>query len=326
MKKIDYSGFDDCKDRYLEIFDLKSLQKEWKILYNELISRRPVNSIYPINIKDIIVADFSLLNNIYLDCSNLTEDEKLAAKCIFNYDYKKSIFVGKKPLSKIKKQKTMNPLIASFFIENAEKFNITSCYYCEMNYIFPYETNKKIKRMFDLDHFFGKAECPITALSLYNFVPSCPICNSRIKGQKKLKDFYSLKGYLNISELAPSSPQYSFNNDVKIKIEPTKVGFISDLEKNSVVFETDSIYSSEIDAFELKERYNSPLIKRHALLMEELKQKWPDARIKSIVDFLIEKGENITEKDILLSIFHEDNELDKNGIFSKLKRDILGNR
>ena len=129
MKKIDYSGFDDCKDRYLEIFDLKSLQKEWKILYNELISRRPVNSIYPINIKDIIVADFSLLNNIYLDCSNLTEDEKLAAKCIFNYDYKKSIFVGKKPLSKIKKQKTMNPLIASFFIENAEKFNITSCFY-----------------------------------------------------------------------------------------------------------------------------------------------------------------------------------------------------
>ncbi len=60
--------------------------------------------------------------------------------------------------------------------------------------------------------------------------------------------------------------------------------------------------------------------------MEELKQKWPDARIKSIVDFLIEKGENITEKDILLSIFHEDNDLDKNGIFSKLKRDILGDR
>jgi hypothetical protein len=326
MKKIDYSGFADCKDRYLEIFDLKSLQKEWKKLYKELILRRPVSDIYPADIRDIIVADCSLLNIIYSDSPKLTQEEKASAKCIFNYDFKNNKPADKKPLSVIKKQKMMNYSIAKFFIENAEKLNITSCYYCEMNYIFPYETNKKIKRMFDLDHFFGKAECPITALSLYNFVPSCPICNSRIKGQKKLKDFYSLKNYINISKLSPSSPQYSFNNDVKIKIEPTKVGFISDLEKNSVTFETDGIYSSEIDAFELKERYNSSLIKKHALLMEELKQKWPDARIKSIVDFLIEKGENITEKDILLSIFHEDNDLDKNGIFSKLKRDILGDR
>lgn len=326
MKRIDYSVFDDHKEKYLEILDLKLLQKGWDILHSEIITRRPTCNIYPINVKDIIIADPRLLNTFYLDSINLTDDEKNASKCIFNYDYDSIKKISNISLSKIKKQIKHNQLIANFFIKNAELLKITSCYYCEMNYIFPYAKNSKSKRMFDLDHFFGKGESPITALSLYNLIPSCPICNSRIKGRKKMDNLYYLEtkpAIKDYSDLIPSSQNYDFDKDVKIKIEPDSVGFISDIDKNSVIFETKSIYSREINAFDLEKRYNSIWIKKQALLLEELKQKWPLERIKDVAEYLKNKGENTTEIDIKRTIFHEDDDLDQNSIFSKLKRDIL---
>lgn len=326
MKRIDYSIFADHKEKYLEILDLKLLQKGWDILHTEIITRRPTCNIYPINVKEIIIAAPLLLNTFYLDSINLTDDEKNAAKCIFNYDYDSIKKISNISLSKIKKQKKHNQLIANYFIKSAELLKITSCYYCEMNYIFPYGKNSKSKRMFDLDHFFGKGESPITALSLYNLIPSCPICNSRIKGRKKLDNLYHLENKLTINDysgLMPSNQNYDFDKNVKIKIEPNAVGFISDIDKNSVIFETKSIYSREINAFDLEKRYNSIWIKKQALLLEELKQKWPLERIKDVAEYLKNKGENTAEIDIKRAIFHKDDDLDQNRIFSKLKRDIL---
>jgi hypothetical protein len=34
----------------------------------------------------------------------------------------------------------------------------------------------------DLDHFFPQSKYPFLSLSLYDFIPSCQICNSRFKG------------------------------------------------------------------------------------------------------------------------------------------------
>lgn len=45
--------------------------------------------------------------------------------------------------------------------------------------------NKTKKTTAHLDHFYPKSDYPFLALSLYNFVPSCQICNSRLfKGNK----------------------------------------------------------------------------------------------------------------------------------------------
>lgn len=35
-----------------------------------------------------------------------------------------------------------------------------------------------------MDHFYPKSLYPFLALSLYNFIPSCQVCNSRFKGYK----------------------------------------------------------------------------------------------------------------------------------------------
>ena len=61
---------------------------------------------------------------------------------------------------------------------------IEVCPYCQRNYITNYEKDNEEKTTADLDHFYPKSLYPFLALSLYNFIPSCQICNSRFKGSK----------------------------------------------------------------------------------------------------------------------------------------------
>lgn len=61
------------------------------------------------------------------------------------------------------------------------EMNVNVCPYCNMNYTLNYKRNTKIKATADLDHFYVKSHYPLYALCLYNFIPSCPICNSRLK-------------------------------------------------------------------------------------------------------------------------------------------------
>lgn len=65
---------------------------------------------------------------------------------------------------------------------------IPVCPYCNREYINNYFNNtNNHKSTADLDHFYPKSKYPFLALSLYNFIPSCQICNSRFKGDE---DFY----------------------------------------------------------------------------------------------------------------------------------------
>ncbi len=67
----------------------------------------------------------------------------------------------------------------------AKELNLNVCPYCNRNYTFTIKsvTNKATRPEFD--HFLCKKEHPIFALSLYNLIPSCHICNSVIKGQSQ---------------------------------------------------------------------------------------------------------------------------------------------
>ena len=72
---------------------------------------------------------------------------------------------------------------------------IEVCPYCQRNYISNYEgyeeNNKKTKTKkttAHLDHFYPKADYPFLALSLYNFIPSCQVCNSVFKKAKEVQN------------------------------------------------------------------------------------------------------------------------------------------
>lgn len=339
MKQIDYSKFPDCETEYIKIWQNSSLQKKWDVLYNEITSRRKIN-IYPKDVNKILIADFSLLNKIYLDSKNLSSDEKNAAKKIFNYDFKASDFSSmttQYKLSTITASKKYSTDIANFFITNSIKLQISTCYYCEMNYVFPYKAvvyntktkkfEKQQKRMFDLDHFFEKKDSPITSLSLYNLIPSCQVCNSRIKNKRSIESIYHLDNQKDLTDfkyVSPSSILYNFDKKVTIKIKENKVSNFSNLNNFSIKFETSDIDSERIiSAFQLEERYNYDCIKLDSLNLLQLKRKCSQGRLKSIATYLTNNGEKTTEKELKNLIFNTNDIYDKSKIFAKLKRDIL---
>ena len=79
----------------------------------------------------------------------------------------------------------------------SKKINIDVCPYCNRQYIFGYDVeeqekkrkhvDKKIirKNTAEIDHFYPKSHYPFFSCSLYNFVPSCHICNSIKQAQDK---------------------------------------------------------------------------------------------------------------------------------------------
>ncbi|WP_093373849.1 HNH endonuclease domain-containing protein [Tindallia magadiensis] len=57
---------------------------------------------------------------------------------------------------------------------------VNVCPYCNRQYTFTVHKEKKIRPEFD--HFFPKSDYPFLAVSIYNLVPSCGLCN---KGKSK---------------------------------------------------------------------------------------------------------------------------------------------
>ena len=68
---------------------------------------------------------------------------------------------------------------------------VNVCPYCNRNYISPYEDERgKLRTTADLDHFYPIKYFQLFALSLYNFIPSCPICNMKFKKARRMKILY----------------------------------------------------------------------------------------------------------------------------------------
>ena len=62
---------------------------------------------------------------------------------------------------------------------------------------------------FDLDHFLPKSICPLVGLSFYNFVPSCSVCNEKLKGADRIGETDKQK----LIQLSPTSEQYRFEQE-----------------------------------------------------------------------------------------------------------------
>ncbi|NVD97800.1 hypothetical protein [Massilia sp. BJB1822] len=64
-----------------------------------------------------------------------------------------------------------------------QKSSYALCPYCQQNFAYTVvgESSKSFRP--ELDHFYPQAQYPYLAISLYNLVPCCHICNSSLKGQ-----------------------------------------------------------------------------------------------------------------------------------------------
>lgn len=78
----------------------------------------------------------------------------------------------------------------------AEKLGITVCPYCNRSYIFTVKKDgRNGKARPQYDHFFPKSIYPYLAVSIYNLIPSCAVCNGGKSNVDSFKD--KKRRYLN---------------------------------------------------------------------------------------------------------------------------------
>jgi len=89
--------------------------------------------------------------------------------------------------------------------ELIKKLNIIVCPYCDRNTI--YNLKYSSKRTSELDHFYPKSKYPFLAISFYNLVASCKICNHIKRDNDK-------KNYIN-----PYDTRFDMNKNAKFSIK-----------------------------------------------------------------------------------------------------------
>ncbi|RAV08728.1 hypothetical protein [Paenibacillus contaminans] len=133
------------------------------------------------------------------------------------------------------------------------RMGVEVCPYCNRQYITHYHDGIKFKTTADLDHFYPKSVFMLLSLSLFNFVPSCHICNSRCKLAKGVEILYPYdRGYMDDAlfkyVLTPGGSIDSIvggNTDFDIEMEISGTGASHRMMQNGVdMFKLEKLYRS----------------------------------------------------------------------------------
>lgn len=304
--------WDSLAQEYVNSFtDLRELERRW----SELKTHHDILRVFPESVSQIMSLSFEGLVDVYQRYMNLPHDStdeisELAEiksnllENVFNYDKTK----------RGQRLTTHQALISNFFKDRMEKLNIHTCYYCDMAYINPYMTGEGVKSQFDLDHALSKDSCPLVALSLHNFVPSCSVCNQRLKRTRGLGD--TLDG---IKRVAPCSESFDADRHIYFKVEelePCTSGYLKNSDKYKVKVKAKGIYESYSKLFRLEERYEYH--KGEALRWLDLKRKYPDSNLKKMAILFHKTTDEIRE-----DIFGIEFSKTHHRCLDKMKRDIL---
>lgn len=144
---------------------------------------------------------------------------------------------------------------------------LKTCPYCNRQYITSWTDKKNGKTTADLDHFYPKSLFPLFALSAFNFIPSCHICNSLMKGDRYFETIYPYEDSaesevrFNI-RLTRSEPKDIVDiwlgkgkaalPEIKKKCEMEIINACKDKIRKKLI-------DNEIDLFRLKELYKNHL-------------------------------------------------------------------
>lgn len=140
----------------------------------------------------------------------------------------------------------------------AGKLKVDVCPYCNRNYTFTIKNKNSKSTRPDFDHFYSKNDYPILALSFYNLIPSCILCNSRLKSTAK----FSIRTHLH-------PYQDSFNDHAKFSLKIQNSSFYHDENRFDIKIETNEPRAQKIiEDFALQTLYD-----KHKDIVLELIQK-----------------------------------------------------
>ena len=226
-----------------------------------------------------------------------SREEISSIKALFNYDAWRN---------KDEAEKSTHRAYNAYNL--AENLKIQTCVYCNRMYTKTVVNPKKITRP-EFDHWFPIGEFPLLALSFYNLIPSCHICNSSIKGSGTMKLETHFHPYVDNEELMNQEMKFSYYYFKKLDKYVFKVITTSSKAKNTA------------DFFKLNEIY-----KTHVDEIEDLR-KIKDAYSDRYLDILASqyKGLSTSPDEVYRLAFGTEIEETKfsNRPLSKMKKDIL---
>lgn len=142
-------------------------------------------------IRDINISEITGYNSTYtiydllfgdLSTIHLIDNEfRSKSKTITRY------LIFEKQFERIRNQ---NKVVNKKLIDS---INVISCPYCETQIIYDFEAKNKKMSTAHLDHFIPKSQNEMLAMSLSNLVPSCEVCNSRLKGTTRFRGISTLE-------------------------------------------------------------------------------------------------------------------------------------
>jgi hypothetical protein len=129
---------------------------------------------------------------------------------------------------------------------------MSTCPYCNEQFTFTISgKNKKTRPQFD--HFFNKGKHPYFALSFYNLIPSCYVCNANLKGSAAFLPSTHLHPFLEtINEVVDFTTEIDTADYLVTKKDFT-------LTTKRCPGASDELYAkamSNIAAFAIVDRYN----------------------------------------------------------------------
>lgn len=270
MIKIAYK--ENISQLYYDDLSKRKFQNEENKTLEEIFDEK-FKTEFDCSLNDLLCGSFEELHAIKNRLGNMSKREDV--KVVFNYE-----------------KKFQQPVISKFFEKYIE---VHTCYFCNIEFINKFITSdKKTKNGFTLDHYIDKGKYPYLGLSLYNLIPSCSTCNSKVKGIKEVHTF------------SPSSSSFDFNEKVKFKTFMMNENLqINNEDDFSLLLKEDffDIYKDYIDVFELDGRYEYHKYK--VIEMINKRKDYPDSRIKELAK-LTEKTEENVKQDLFGEYLSED--------------------
>ena len=169
-----------------------------------------------------------------------------------------------------------------------DSIGIEVCPYCNRNFIDSFNLNRKSYVTCDIDHFYPKSIFPLFALSLYNYVPSCKICNQSFKSDVVDNEI-----------IYPYYEEYGDDGLFSLNINFNKKR--DDFEYEVKVLSNNKKIINSKKIFKIEEIYNN-----HKFLINDIVNKskyFTDDYIKKIIEDYLNLGINISFEELKAAIY-----------------------
>ncbi len=274
--------------------------------------------------KDLILKNFKN-NNHYKRWKTIKQSrKKISSNLLKKYEFVEKIF-NYNSIMQIKPNKNESEETISYKI--AKIIGIRVCVYCNRQYTFTIIGKNKSQNGIirpQFDHYLPKSIYPFFALSLYNLISSCSICNS-LKGDR---DIDKIEGIENQNfkdvKMNPYIDKDKVDDLFKFSYYPNKYG---EPEEIKIIQTKNKSYKNKVDAFlklfKIEEIYNAH-IDCEVKDLYTFATKYSDTYLQSLLG-QIGIYFRLSQEDAYRILFGTefDSKNDNNRPLSKLKRDLL---